>query len=272
MLKRGFRNGPDIRSFRNRFARKGGFTLLEDPRVSSCRTRDHDTVDAGFPLHCKCLFGTVDVSASDDRNRYRLLDLPNAVPVGLTGIKLSAESSVNGNSRGTGRFAGFCNLRRIFPGKALPDFDGHGLRLRLHHRIHNLKDKRRVFHQSRTFSVIYHLRDGAAHVDIEKIEFPVGKIRRLLRHDCRVASEQLQGNRVLPGHRLKQLFGIPVSVHDALGADHFRIQKTRSVLLADKPEREVRNAGHRPERRVRFNCHISDAKTHALSFRLLCFA
>jgi len=90
--------------FRRRFralrlARKQIPRLIEDPWLAEGAARDHDGVAAGLALHANRVLGRLDVAVADDRNRQRLFDGGDLVPVRVTGVHLRARARMHASAR-----------------------------------------------------------------------------------------------------------------------------------------------------------------------------
>ena len=187
-----------------------------------------------------------DIAASDNRHRDGLLHSFDASPVGPPRVVFLAGPPVHCDGRSPGVLRRLCNRDGRFAAEALADLDRNGLWLCLHHRRDDVIHKLRILHKRRTFAVVHDLRHRASHIHIEKCKRQFRQHLRLLGQYLRVRSEELQPDGLFRRVRSDQLRGVRIMIHHALGADHFRIQKPRALLLAKKPEREVGNPGHGP--------------------------
>src|SRR5699024_5594996 len=113
--------------------------------------------------------------------------------------------------------------------------------------VHDLIHQLRILHQRRSLAVFHNLRHRAAHIDIQDLERQFLDRLRLLADDLRIRAKQLQRHRILSGINGQQRLCISIFILQCLRTDHLHTQKSRSLLLAEQPERAVSHSRHRSE-------------------------
>ena len=129
----------------------------------------------------------------------------------------------------------FCNPRNLHSIymlliKAFTEFHGDGLVNRLYGTADNLFDKLRILHQCRALTIIYHLWNRTAHVDIQNIKWLFLNPLCHLTDNYRIRAKQLQGYRMLSRISLHEFFGIPVLIINCLGTHHFHADKAGTLF------------------------------------------
>src|SRR5437773_10189875 len=68
--------------------------LPEDPRITECRSTDHNTVATRFAEHAGGVLGCQHVPIADDWNLHRFFYLADDVPIGLPAETLSSSATM----------------------------------------------------------------------------------------------------------------------------------------------------------------------------------
>ena len=127
---------------------------------------------------------------------------------------------------------------------AQPDFDGDRNRKRLDDGRRHPTGSVRIAKQRRTARGLDDLRYRAAHVDVDDVRPGVGNHPGRFRHDVRVPTHQLDGNRPVIPSEVHEAERLAVAPHQGLAADHFGAGEARTELARDLAEGCVGHARH----------------------------
>src|SRR5271169_6913201 len=86
--------------------------LPENPGVGGGSAANHHGVAAGFANHPLGVFGSIDVTITNDGNSHRLLHGGDDAPVGSARIALQARARVHGDAFDADVFRHFCDFDR----------------------------------------------------------------------------------------------------------------------------------------------------------------
>ena len=117
-------------------------------------TSDHNAITPCLFQYRSSRSTVCNISIPDDRNRNRLFDLPDDLPVCLARIILLSCPPMHGDRSNTACFCDLCDLYRIDMCfiKALTDLDRYRLLDRLYGFGQDFFHQLRIFHQGRAFS------------------------------------------------------------------------------------------------------------------------
>ena len=232
----------------------------EEPGIAFGAAPDHHPVAARLVDHPLRILGGKDISVSPYRNGYGLFYLPDDVPVRLSLIELGPGSAVDRHGRHAGILRHLRKLHGIYgvQVKALAEFHRHRFVKLLHHGAEDPMGQLRVLHESGPLVVIDHLGHGASHIHVDHGKGPLLQPEGHIRHDVRVRTEDLdrQGRILFTG--CKELIRVFTAVKKRLGAHHLGACQGTSLFPAEKPVRQIRDAGHGGQRHVMFQCYVSD--------------
>ena len=158
---------------------------------------------------------------------------------------------MHGDRLSAGLFDRACKLYAVLRVPRPPETHFHGDRHMdsLYHRLHDRLGQRDILHQCRTIAILDHLLHGTAHIDIDDVRPCLFHFLRTERHDLRIASEELQRDRVLAGIDLQHILGLFIFIIQALGTDHFRRRQCSSHTMGNDAIRQIAHARHRGEQR-----------------------
>ena len=168
---------------------------------------------------------------------------------------------MHGDRCSAGLFDRACKLYAVLRVPRPPETHFHGDRHMdsLCHRLHDRLGQRDILHQCRTIAILDHLLHGTAHIDINDVRPCLFHFLRTERHDLRVASEELQRDRVLAGIDLQHILGLFIFIIQALGTDHFRRRQCSSHTMGNDAIRQIAHARHRGEQRPAVQPDAADA-------------
>ena len=249
---------------------------MKNPGISLSATANHKTVTAGLFLHGNDISGIQNITVSNHGNLYRIFYFCNNVPVCLSGIKLLSGSSMHSHSRRTGCLRNLCNLHRIYMGiiKSFSNLYRYRLFNGAHCFFHDFSHQFGIFHQRGTFTVIYHLWHGTAHIDIQNIKVSFFDSLGLLRNTIRIGTKQLQGHRTFRLIYFQQRFGISVIVLQRLCRNHLHTNQACSLFFAKHTKRQVCYTCHWSQNQIIFKGNIpylQGSDTHIHLFISLLF-
>ena len=240
--------------------------LPKYPWISFHSTPDHHRITSGLPKKFLRLFRRIHIPISNHRNGNCFFNPGNGLPVCYPGIILLPCPSMNCNSCCPGILHALCNLHNIHRLILKTDTNFHCQWLLNGRRnaFHNLHDQIRIFQKSRTLTVIYHLRHRTSHIDIQNVKRLFLDFLRYLRHQLRLASKELHGNRMLHRVDFHQSPGIFVLIGNSLGTDHLHAEKPSALLFAKPAKSQVGNARHWCQDEPVRDLHSSDFPLHLL--------
>ena len=227
--------------------------LLENPRIATSSSPDHETVTAGNLVHFFNIRSTAQVSIADNRNGDFFFYLADDIPVSQTAVVLLTGPAVDSDSRAAGFLNHMGDFRRIYMLRINPrtDFNSHRAVGSFNKRRDYFSNKDGTSHKSGTVAVVKDLRYRTAHIHIEDIIRDIFDDMGSLDHRVHIRAEKLKRDRMLVRSNLKKLPGIFIVVADGLGTYHFHADKTSAHFVADAPEGQVSNTRHwREDKRV----------------------
>ena len=239
----------------------------EYPRISARSPRDHDKITARLPHHPFRTGAVRHVAISDHRYGNRLFYLADDAPVRLPGIVLFPYPAMYGDGTCAGLLGSFCQFdsRALPRHEACPHFYGDRPVGNLHAAADDRFRQLRITHQRTALPVLYDLRHGAAHIDVEYIVGIFLHVINRNRKCLRIRTEQLHRYGVLLLPDVDQFVCLPVSVLDGVGADHLGRYHRGAHFPAEQTERMVRDSGHGPEDQRIFQSDIPAEVPSSLS-------
>ena len=233
---------------------------VENPWVSSGSPSDKHRIAACFLQHALRRFRSGHITVSDYRYAYRRLYPGNDVPIRLSGVILLSCPAMHRYSGGAAFLGNAGDFHRIDAAvvKALPDFNGYGLMKRSGHGRNNFSCKKRIFHEGGTFSIIYNLGYGAAHIDIQNGKRPFFNSFCHFRHQFRIGAEELKRYRAFFFIDFQKAFRILVFIIYGFGAHHFAAYEAGSHFAAEQTKWQVGYACHWCQKYLVFQSHIAN--------------
>ena len=219
----------------------------ENPWISSYRTSDHHAVTTRFSDKFFCFFRRIHIPVSNNRNRNRLFDPADCIPVRFSCVILLPCPSMDCNSCCAGILDDLRNFYRIhrISLKTNTDFGCYRLFYRMRNLRHNLTNQLRILEKRRALAIVDYFRHRAAHVDIQYVKRLFFNTLCHLCHQIRFASKNLHGHRMLRRIDLHQRNRIFIMERNCLRTDHLRTEKSCSLLFAKHTKRKIRHTGHR---------------------------
>ena len=238
-----------------------GIDGFENPRIPPRCAADRDRSAARFFHKTLSRWSVHHVTIADDRDVYGRHHLRNHRPVSLSLIEVLPRPAMHGDRGSASFFDRACKLYAVLrvPRPSETHFHGDRHMDGLCHRLHDGLGQRDILHQRRAIAILDHLLHGAAHIDIDDVRPCLFHFLRTERHDLRIASEELQCDRMLSGIDLQHILGLFIFIIQALGTDHFRCRQCRSHAVGDDAIREITHARHRGEQRPAVQQDAADA-------------
>ena len=208
--------------------------LSEDPGIGEGSSTDRDGLAASFFDHPGRIGHRADVSVSDDGNLLDGLDdCPDAAAVNSPAESLSPRATVNRDRDDANLFELASELwsRELRAVPAEPHFHGDRNRDRFHDALHEIQRAAEVAHHAGSRSAAGDLLDGAAHVDVDRVDAPLLQKLSGLAHDLRLVSEDLYGKRLVLRMRLDHPQRFFVQMNQSVRAHQVRCSQADSADL-----------------------------------------
>src|SRR3989441_8944415 len=212
----------------------------ENPGGAEGAATDHDRGAAGRADHGPRVVVAPHIAVAGDRDPHRVDDRGDDLPGREAGELLRARARVDGDRVDALALGEPRDLDRVHRAvvPAAADLDREGHADRLSQSAEDQQGGERVAHEGGALALGDDLRDGAAHVEVDRVGALGLEPPRRLRQDVRVRAQELHRDRVLLREVPREGDGVAVALDEGAGVDLLAREEARAALARDEPRSE----------------------------------